>query len=106
MITKRLYDFLKDWYSWATSECISSDYNPSIGLCNSIADYCNYDTLIADECYEDLISEFKKDGLDLSFPFEEKDYTVQSTQGMIHKCPKRLAWVEGKIKEYEENVIG
>lgn len=105
MMEQDFYNFLIAWREWAQAGGAAHKPFSQRGLC---ANY-SYDwSRIAGN--RDGRAVFVHRLFDVEFPdapaypfnTDGWDYDKENTRGIVHKNPRRLAWVERKIAEYEE----
>lgn len=96
MISKGLYEILKQWQTDATSAEPSFDAQTR-GLCHYIGEHGS--VCAQYEFNELLYAEFANKA---THPFNTTIFNYFRERGLRHRNPARLAWVQAKLAEYEE----
>jgi hypothetical protein len=104
MMEQDFYNFLIAWRDWARADKPSSQFVQS-GLCpNYVNEWGNIGE--REERRQFFSTRMKWEfGYAYNFPFNRNsvEYYEEADASLSHKNPHRLAWVERKIAEYEEN---
>jgi hypothetical protein len=92
MTSKKLYYFLVAWTEWRLAGALDGKpFYRYFGLCESANVYGGVDIV------EEISSLFDYIG----YPFGEECFFRDDRNSTMHLCPRRIAWVEARIKEYE-----
>lgn len=98
VFNETLKPFLNKLSAWIADGCKEDErFDKSSGLCR------NYEKYLRSECYSyrktfeagrNLNELFASEGLNYSYPFNDKDYFIEIVDGTIFKNERRLAWIE------------
>lgn len=101
-MSELLREFLKAWLEWAESDAPTGSFMRGDGLCGNLYYvFCQDMRGLSDEDTDSLRSEltdeFKKDGLEVQYPFGKGAYWQPPYTYAMHQDPNRLAWVRAKL---------
>lgn len=103
MISKELCEFLKAWRNWVDLGAPHMDpFSITAGLCAGVVIYWHVVPGRASLIKRELYILLQKDFGCCHYPFGKDNYESRARLCTQHKDPARLAWVDKKIKEYEE----
>jgi hypothetical protein len=98
-----LYQFLDDWYRWATTGVQPDLYeiDSRYGLCTELIDWSNAYRKNTRHLSEELKELFVADGLDDTYPFGSGAYHSCERDASMDKDANRLMWVRSKLAAHK-----
>lgn len=96
--SKEIIAFYRELDSWIKDGCpVHAVFRSTAGLCCNLDDWATNDYW--EMLSEEIIEQFDCANLDSSYPFGGDDYLTRMQAGTMYECPKRLAWIEDRLRD-------